>query len=135
MASVLYLVNNTTQTVTTDQVINPGFVKHRSCGSQAMLNGNVINISGSGYFVIDVNTTFTAPIAGNITVSLYKDGILIPGATATETVTTATTQFRSISYSVEILNKCCDANSSITLVNNGDAADFTNVTVRVKRDA
>ena len=135
MASVLYVANTTTQVVTADSVINPGVIIRRTAQSQANLNGTGITLTGSGYFVVDVNVTFTAPVAGDITVQLYKDGVAVPGATATESIATAATEVKSMSFSVEVRNTCCDNYSTLTLVNSSISAIYTNVSVRVKRDA
>lgn len=135
MASVLYAVNNTTQSVLTNANISPGILIHRNCQSQIALNGSNIDISGIGYFTADVSVTFTAPVAGNVTIALYADGSPIPGATATETITTASTEVRSIAFTTEILKNCCKNITTLTLVNTGVAITTSNVAIRVKRDA
>ncbi len=136
MASVLYLVNNTTQTVLANGTILPGTTIHRNCQSQASLSGNAINIIGSGYFNVDVSVTFTGSAAGDVSVQLYKDGTAIPGAAGTQTITTASTEYRTISFNVEVLKPCsCNSLMTLTLVNSGIEATYTNVAIRVKRDA
>lgn len=136
MASVLYLVNNTTQTVLENGTVVPGTVVHRNCQSQATLSGNSINIVGTGYFNVDVSVTLAGSEAGNAVIQLYKDGAAVPGATGTQTITTASTEYRTISFSAEILRQCaCAGMTSITLVNTGIGVTITNVAIRVKRDA
>lgn len=136
MASVLYVVNNTTQTVLANGTILPGTTVHKNCQSQASLSGNAINIVGSGYFNVDVSVTFTGTAAGDAVIQLYKDGSLVTGATATETITTASTEYRTISFSAEILKSCpCSNLVTLTLMNTGIGITVTNVAIRVKRDA
>jgi hypothetical protein len=136
MASVLYVVNNTTQTVLANGTVLPGTVVHKNCNSQATLSGNAINVLGTGYFTIDVSATFTGAAAGEATLQLYKDGVAIPGAVGSQTITTADTEYRSISFTCEILKSCnCNSISTITLVNTGVGLTLSNVAIRVKRDA
>ena len=63
MASVLYVINNTTQLVSADGIVNLGSIKHRTCQSNANLIGNGITIFGQGYYTVDVSATFTATAA------------------------------------------------------------------------
>lgn len=136
MASVLYVVNNTTQTVAANGTIALGTTVHRNCQSQARVNGNAINIVGAGYFTIDVSATFTAATTGDVTIQLYQDGVAVQGATATGTVATASTQIISVSFTSEILKQCnCNQPLSLTLVNTGAEATYSNIAIRVKRDA
>jgi hypothetical protein len=136
MASVLYLVNNTTQTVLENGTVVPGTVIHRNCQSQATLSGNSINIVGTGYFNVDVSVTLAGSEAGNAVIQLYKDGAAVPGAIGTQTITTASTEYRTISFSAEILRQCaCAGMASVTLVNTGIGVTITNVAIRIKRDA
>lgn len=135
MASVLYIVNNTTQTVSSGGTVLPGTVVHKNCQSQANLSGNAINILGNGYFTIDVSATFTGS-TGTATLQLYKNGVAIPGAIASQTITTADTEVRSISFTSEVLKYCnCYDNTAISLVSSGVDLSITNVAIRVKRDA
>ena len=135
MASVLFLVSNTTQSVAVDGLVNLGTTIHKNCGSQARQSGNGIAITGTGYFNIEVNAIVSAPATGNVTLQLYKDGLPISGAIATETIGTATTELHSMSFNTEILRGCaCNSLSSITIVNTGIASTISNVSVRVKRD-
>lgn len=131
MASVLYVVNTTSQDVIADGQIALGNVIRRSCNSQANLNNNAIVLDGAGYFVVDVNTTFTGT-TGTAEIALYQDGVPVAGAVGSAA---ATTTPRSISFTCEVRNSCCKQLSSLTLVNTDAAITLTNVAVRVKRDA
>ncbi len=133
MASVLYVVNNTAQNVVENGTVALGNIVHRNCQSQANLQGNAINIIGTGYFTIDVTATFTGSV-GTATLQLYQNGVAIPGAVASQTITTADTETRSISFTVEILKRCGCNYMPITLVNTGTELSITNVAIRVKRD-
>lgn len=134
MATVLYTVNTSSQTVATGNQIGLGRTAHRNCQSQALLNGDSINVSGTGYFVVDATVTFTGS-AGTAAISLYRDGEAVPGATASATIGTADTETHTLSFTAEMLKAPCKPYVSLTLVSTGVALTVTNVAVRVKRDA
>ena len=105
------------------------------CRQRLYMLGNGVNISDrciNGY-KISVHATFTAPAAGVVTLAVQQNGTTIPGATASETVTTAATETRTISFSTIVKSVCGNASDLISLVNAGVAADFTNVELDVER--
>lgn len=134
MASVLYVANTTAQSVLANGAINLGSIIRR-VGSQLNLTGNGISICGNGYYVVDVNVTFTVPAVGDATIMLYQDGTPVVGASGTESVTVASTSINSISFTAVVRNTCCNNYSTLTVMNNGVAIDVSNIAVRVKRDA
>jgi hypothetical protein len=81
-----------------------------------------------GYYYVSFNTTFTSQTTGDATVSLLKDGVAIPGATGTQTISTAgditSVAFASI---VKVLPSCCaiDNTATLTFVVSGLAIDAT----------
>ena len=85
--SLIQTANTSQQTVAVDSVISLGSVLRRF-GCNCRLNGNAIEIEGEGYYTIDVDVTATPTVAGNVTVSVLKDGVAISGATATNSVST-----------------------------------------------
>ena len=137
--------NTTSQAVATGGLINLGEVYRRycrknDCGFKTFdFNGNSISLQHSGIYKITVSATFTAPVAGDVTLQLFENGIAIPGAFATETITTADTEFRSVSFDIYVLvdNECVLGRRTIspetlTLVNTSDGAvTITNVVVNV----
>lgn len=53
----------------------------RRFGCNAVLSGNGVLLKGQGYFDVDASVTFTPTAAGAYTVTLFKDGVAVPGAT------------------------------------------------------
>lgn len=106
-------------------------VRRRGC--DVNLSGNSIAITdcGSNYYLVTVTATFTAPVAGDITLNLQQNGTNVTGATATTTITTATTEVRSISFSVIVRTFNTTGIDSLTVVNSGIAAIFSNIDVNV----
>ncbi|WP_281512262.1 hypothetical protein [Mammaliicoccus vitulinus] len=143
---ILGLKNFTPQTVLTGGTVNLGssyrrFDKKNNCGIFAFSdNGTSVTLNQSGMYHITVTATFTAPAAGDVTLQLYEDGQPISGALATESITTATTEFRSVAidYFIKvdkdfIMNTFSTDAASITLVNTGVGATITNVAFNVEK--
>ena len=97
------------------------------------LAGNAVTISGTGsdYFLVTVSGTFTAPAVGVVTLALQQNGITVPGGTASNSVATADTEVRSISFTVPIRTTCGQTLDTLTVLNSGVAANFTNICVSV----
>ena len=79
--SALYTALQTPTAVAVDGVIPLGSLIRRY-GCDISLNGNAVNLSGAGYYDVDVSITVAPTAAGTVTATLVKDGVAIPGATA-----------------------------------------------------
>ena len=130
--SLIQTVNQSTQSVASNSIIELGSVLRRF-GCNCRLNGNAIEVDGSGYYTADVNVTLAPTAAGNVTVALYRNGVQITGATATGSVTTAG-NFVTLPIQTTIREGCCcDGGSSLTLVLVSGASTVSNVAVRVEK--
>lgn len=116
--------------VAVDGVIPLGSLIRRY-GCDVALNGNAVNITGAGYYDVDASVTVTPAAAGTVTITLYKDGVAVPGATASETAAANGTVDLSIPALVRQV--CCAAGSALTLVLTGVTATVDNVALRVQR--
>ena len=131
--SAIYTVNTSAQSVAVNGVINPGTVIRRF-GPNLGLSGNAIQIDGAGYYDIDASITAAPTAAGTVTVTVYKDGVAIPGATASQSTGTAGNPVNiSISSLVREFCPCCDGLSNLTFVLTGTAASVTNVAIVVEK--
>lgn len=128
--SALYAAMQTPTAVAVDGVIPLGSLIRRY-GCDVALNGNAINITGAGYYDVDASVTVSPAAAGTVTITLYKDGVAVPGATASETAAANGTVDLSIPALVRQV--CCAAGSALTLVLTGAAATVNNVALRVQR--
>ncbi len=128
--SALYAAMQTPTAVAVDGVIPLGSLIRRY-GCDVALNGNAVNITGAGYYDVDASVTVTPIAAGTVTITLYKDGVAVPGATASETAAANGTVDLSIPALVRQV--CCAAGSALTLVLTGAAATVNNVALRVQR--
>ena len=131
--SAIYTANTTAQNVAVNGLINPGTVIRRY-GCNIHMSGNSINIAGTGYYDIDASFTLAPTAAGNVTVTVYKNGVAIPGATATASTSTANNPVNlSISSLVREYCPCADDISNLTFVLSGTAAAISNVAIVVEK--
>ena len=128
--SALYAAMQTPTAVAVDGVIPLGSLIRRY-GCDVALNGNAVNITGAGYYDVDASVTVSPAAAGTVTITLYKDGVAVPGATASETAAANGTV--DISILALVRQVCCAAGSALTLVLTGAAATVNNVALRVQR--
>ena len=80
---------------------------------------------------MDASITATLTAAGAVTVTLYKDGVAVPGATATETGAVSGTV--NLDLTALVRQPCCAAGAALTLVLSGVEATVDNVALRVQR--
>lgn len=104
-------------------------IRRFGCNLQQV--GNGIAAQGTGYYKINASVTLTPTAAGNVTVVAFKDGVAIPGATATESVTTAGNTV-SVPITAIIRNTCCDS-STLTFALTTASATINNIAVTVEK--
>ena len=133
--SALYAAMQTPTAVAVGGVIPLGSLIRRY-GCDLSLNGNAVNIVGgnqaAGYYDVDASLTVAPTAAGTVTVTLYKDGVAVPGATASATAAAAD-DVVDLNIPALVRQVCCAAGSALTLVLTGAAATVNNVALRVQR--
>ena len=131
--SLIQTVNQSSQTVAANSIINLGSVLRRY-GCNCRLNGNAIEIDGCGYYTVDAAVTLAPTAAGNVTIALFENGVRIAGATATGSVTTAGNSV-TLPIITTLRQGCnCDGASSITCVLIEGPSTVTNVSTRVEKE-
>ena len=131
--TAIYTANTSSQNVVANGIINPGTVVRRF-GQGLNLSGNAIQVSCPGYYDCDISVTLAPTAIGNVTVSLYKEGVPIQGMTATESVSTANNPTNlSITGLIRENCGCCDGVSNLTLVLTGTTSAVTNVAMDVHK--
>lgn len=141
------LKNFGTQTVLADGVVNVGsvyrrFCKKNRCGVPAFgTTANGVSLNHEGIYHITATFVGTASAAGVATIQLALNGILVDGALASETFTTADTEVRTfvIDYYAKVDNNCVlGVNSTdvqtVTFVNTSDTIDVTLTSVVINVD-
>ena len=127
--SAIYTVNTGAQAVAEGGIISLGSIIRRY-GCSLDLNGNGINIKECGYYDVDASITVSPTAAGTVTVTMLKDGVVVPGATASETASAAG-DFVNLSFP-PIVRECCTG-STLTFVLTEGAGNVTNIAVKVKK--
>ena len=131
--SALYVANTSNQIVQLDGIIAPGTIIRRF-GPNIELAGNAIQLSGAGYYTINASITAAPTTEGEVTVTIYKDGVALQGATATETAAAAGDSVNlSISSIVREFCPCSGGLSNLTFVLTGSTSTVTNIAIVVEK--
>ena len=140
--SMISTVNSASTAVTAGSTVPLGSITRRfgnkkgcPCVPALDLSGNnSIIVRESGYYDIDITATFTVPTAGNVTLTVFVNGVAVPGLTATTTVTTDSTQISTLNITApDILVQCASVPATITIVLSGVDATFSNISVAIEK--
>lgn len=135
--------NSTNQTLLTNGLVDFGAVYRKFCKKDCGVKtfdftSNSVSLQKSGIYQVTITAIVSAPTAGDVTLQLYENGVAIPGAIATETITTATTEFHTLTIDHFILvdNDCVLGQAttlakSLSLVNVGVGSTITNVVIDI----
>ncbi len=127
-------VATTTSTSVLANAVIPFSNTVRRRGGEIVQSGTGVAISdcGSNFYLVNVTVTFTAPVAGTVTVALQQNGTAVVGGTASTTITTATTEVRSLSFAA-IVRTYNSQNiiDTLTLLNSGVAITVSNADMTV----
>ena len=115
------------------------FCRKNSCGTKVFDNTTTgVILQWDGIYHITATLVGTGTEAGDVTVQLFSNGIAVPGAISTETITTPDTEFRTfviekfiLVNNAEVLGCNSTLAQTLTLENTGVGATFTNVTFDV----
>lgn len=129
--SLIYTAMQTPTAVAVNGVIPLGTIVRRY-GCNCNLNGNGIAINGQGYYDVDVSVEAVPDAAGTVTVQLLKDGVAVPGATASATVA-AVANTVTLAFPATVRLGCCSTGSVLTLLLTGAASTVNNVAARVEK--
>lgn len=129
--SLIFMTTTTDAAVLANGIIPLTTIQRRR--GRSVQNGtNSILLNTPGYYKITGSVTFTAPAAGVVNVQLQKNNVDVPGITAGETITTATTEVRTLNISGIVRVYCNEDIATLTLVNNGVAITIQNVALDVE---
>lgn len=114
----------------------------RQFGSCIRLKDNTVvlkNVCGcyggeraAGYYTVHVNATVTASAAGQVTVSLYQDGNLVPGAVQTSSA--AANDIVNFGFTAPVRVYCGQGESVLSVYLNGQQVNTVNVAVEVTKE-
>lgn len=130
---LIQTVNPSSQAVAVNSIISLGTVSRRyGCGLR--LSGNGIEVGGEGYYKINASITASPTAIGNVSVAMYVDGVAVPGAVSTGSVSVvgdATTL--PIVATIRRSCNCCEEVNNITFVLTSGASTINNISVRIEK--
>ena len=129
--SLIYMINTGSSTVLAGGIVPLTTIARRR-GRLLQSTGDSITLNAPGYYRVSATVTFTAPVAGNISLAIQKNGVTVPGLTGASTITTATTEIEQITINGIVRVTCSDGASVLTLVNTGLAITTSNVSFDVE---
>lgn len=130
--SLIQVTNQSSQAVALNSIISLGSVLRRF-GCNCRLSGNAIEVAGEGYYKIDGTVTVSPTAVGTVTVALYNNGVQIPGAIASGSVSTAGNPVTLPLETTIRQGCCCDSADNITLVLTEGPGTVDNVSLRIEK--
>ena len=132
------LANVVSQAVTATGTYNLGNIVRNyyfvgNCNVAAYSNGtNAISINKCGYYKVTASLVVSGDAAGIATVYLANNGVIITQAFGSETITTADTELRTITFST-IVRVLPGSTVNLSLVNTGVATTATKVDLIIEK--
>ena len=128
--SAIYTANSSASTVPVGGTVPLGGTVRRF-GCNARQSGDAINLSGGGYYSIDVSATIAPTAAGSPVLTLLRDGSAVPGARAAATASAAGDTVCLSFPAMVRLPQCGCTGASLSLVITGAESTVSSVSVRV----
>lgn len=130
--NLIYTVNTTGAAAPIGSTVPVGSIIRRY-GKCISADGESIVLLEPGYYLVTMTATATAAAVGNVELGIQQDGVAVPGATATETVATAGTEYVNLSFAPAVRVRCC-GNARLTVVVAGTTEPtITNLAIGVVR--
>ena len=104
--NLIYTVNSTGAAAPIGSTVPVGSIIRRY-GKCISADGESIVLLEPGYYLVTMTATATAAAVGNVELGIQQDGVAVPGATATETVATAGTEYVNLSFAPAVRVRCC----------------------------
>lgn len=141
---LLGIKNVSPQALATGEIANLGTVYRRYCRKNECgvptfsFSGTNVTLQHRGMYKITITAVVSGDVAGVVTLQLLENGTPITGAFASETITTPTTELRtmSIDYYVLVDSDCVLGNSatsieSFSVQSTGVDATITNIVTNI----
>ena len=130
--SLIYTANTAGAAIPVGNTVPVGSIIRRY-GKCIDATGSAINLTERGYYDVAASATFTAAVAGNVRLTLLQDGVEDPGATASETITTAVTEIANICIVAVVRVQCCDTSSLSVRVDGTTAPTISSMAIKAVR--
>lgn len=128
---LIYIISTTSTSVLANGLIPLNTISRRR-GCTFDTGTNSVILRKPGYYRVSGTITFTAPVAGLVTIQGQKNDVSIPGMLTSGTVTTAETEVNTLPIDGIIRVFCNEGSSTFTLVNSGVAITTSNVSLTIE---
>jgi hypothetical protein len=127
MKNTIYVGTNVQATVPVGGIIPLTLTQKRfnRCNANSEIDrvASAVSITANGdgcrpRYTVIAKITFASTETGNGIVTLFKNGVAVPLADATASITVADTQYVTVTIPASILTEC-SGNTDLTLVNTG----------------
>ena len=129
--SLLMMTTTTSNSILSNGTIPLNTITRRRSNTITS-NNNSILLNRVGYYKVNASVTFNSTATGVATIKAQKNGVDLTGMTASTTITTATTEFRTLNISGIVRVTCGEGFGTLTLVNSGIAITTNNVEIDVE---
>ena len=129
--SLIMMTTPTSSSVLANGIIPLTTISRRRGQVITNTTDNII-LNKAGYYKVNASVTFTAPVAGDATITLQKNNVDVVGATASTTITTADDEVRTLNISAIVRVGCCEGISTLTLLNTGIEITTSNIEIDVE---
>lgn len=146
MSLLLGMRNFTSQTALTNETISLGnvyrrYCKKNNCGVPTFSNTSTsVTLQQQGIYHITATAVGTGTTTGIVTITLLEDGVAIPSAFSSETITTPNTELRTFVIDTYVLvdSECLLGRNTtiaktLSLQNTGVDATFTSIVFNVEK--
>lgn len=132
--SLVYAVNPNTQNVALGGIVNFGNLVRRFGCNCGISNGN-LTVDGNGFYSVDSSITIEGTEAGTAIFTWYKDGAIVPGASATIVTTDGGVATVSMpTFAIRENGCCCNNSSTLTCVVTGVTVNITTASALLTKE-
>ena len=127
---------STSQTLLTNALINFNInAVETGCTVTHAEGTPTFSLNRPGLYYVAFNADALPTAAGDLVVQLRSNNELVPGAIATTTGTTTSTESLSFSRIIQVKPSCCSIDNSInlTVINSGVGATYSNANIVITK--
>lgn len=128
--SLIYMTNTTPVDVAAGGRLPISVTRRTGCAIQ---NGdNSVILKKPSYYTVNATVSFVGQTAGDVTLELQKNDVVVPGITSSVTVATPDTDIYNLTLTGVIRLLCYEGDAILTLVNNSDVAlSISNIALQI----
>ena len=127
---------STSQTILTNALINFNINAVKTGCTVTHAEGTpTFSLNRPGLYYVAFNADALPTAAGDLVAQLRSNNELVPGAIATTTGTTTSTENLSFSRIIQVKPSCCSIDNSVNLsvINSGDGATYSNANIVITK--